>query len=608
MSAALPRSTRRQRRRASPLAALLVLTSRALLGAAAQPDLDLDRPQRRRGSRDPRQRRSRRPAVDGASQARGRGRRSADSDLGRAQGLRDRARVRAERRELQEARGARRRPRRPVRADDQADLLHADASSTFSGSTTRRTRASTCNRVSGPIAHMEGSWWLLPQDNGRILLVYELALDPGMPIPRFLVRATLKRDLPKVMSAVRERAEAAGREVTGEPRSRVRCGRRLWTSAKSHVVHGVEQRCDSGHRDAVAELLRFRGCGTLPRQRAAHPDPGARQQGPLHAAALRRQRLARRRRAVDVRHADDALGDPERLKSFDVLLVGCDFSQDGTAENPTLQALRAVAADPSNPAVILLTTKGSEYTAVQAIKSGAFDYVPKTLLGREQVLSAVQRAMLHRKGLLGTRGSTVTGVVRLFGYDMRRCLATRDSVSVHVAFSARARQGSRAEGAAPRPRRACRATRTSSASSRSSSCSTTSTITPSPRSTTSASRASTATSRWSTFRSGTWARSSTTRLAPAEALHYAREIAHGALDHSHRRRHPPRLEARQHHAARRRQRRADRLRHLALGACRNEREPGRRDARDRGHAVLHEPRASGRRRRRTSARTSTRSA
>ena len=65
------------------------------------------------------------------------------------------------------------------------------------------------NRVSGPIAHMQGTWWLLPEDNGRILLVYELALDPGMPIPRFLVRATLKRDLPKVLAAVRARAESA---------------------------------------------------------------------------------------------------------------------------------------------------------------------------------------------------------------------------------------------------------------------------------------------------------------------------------------------------------------------------------------------------------------
>jgi hypothetical protein len=67
------------------------------------------------------------------------------------------------------------------------------------------------NRVSGPIAHMQGSWWLLPQENGHTLLLYELALDPGLPIPRFLVRATLKRDLPKVVNAVRERAEAAAR-------------------------------------------------------------------------------------------------------------------------------------------------------------------------------------------------------------------------------------------------------------------------------------------------------------------------------------------------------------------------------------------------------------
>jgi ribosome-associated toxin RatA of RatAB toxin-antitoxin module len=67
------------------------------------------------------------------------------------------------------------------------------------------------SRVSGPIAHMQGTWWLLPQESGRTLLVYELALDPGMPIPRFMVRATLKRDLPKVVAAVRDRAEAVPR-------------------------------------------------------------------------------------------------------------------------------------------------------------------------------------------------------------------------------------------------------------------------------------------------------------------------------------------------------------------------------------------------------------
>jgi hypothetical protein len=62
-------------------------------------------------------------------------------------------------------------------------------------------------RVSGPIELLEGSWWLLPQDGDRTLLVYELAIDPGMPVPRFMVRATLKRDLPQVLAAVRERSE-----------------------------------------------------------------------------------------------------------------------------------------------------------------------------------------------------------------------------------------------------------------------------------------------------------------------------------------------------------------------------------------------------------------
>ena len=133
---------------------------------------------------------------------------------------------------------------------------------------------------------------------------------------------------------------------------------------------------------------------------------------------------------------DDVLGEHSRVQTFDVLLVACDFATDGTGDNPTLRALRAIAADPNNPAVVLLTTKGSEYSAVQAIKAGAFDYLPKALLSREQVLGAVQRALLARKGPVGGRSGGVAGMVRLFGYDMRRCLANRENVSVHVAFSA----------------------------------------------------------------------------------------------------------------------------------------------------------------------------
>jgi hypothetical protein len=65
------------------------------------------------------------------------------------------------------------------------------------------------NRVSGPIEQMDATWWLLPQSGGWVLAVYSLKVNPGLPVPRFFVRATLKRDLPKVLGAIRERAEAA---------------------------------------------------------------------------------------------------------------------------------------------------------------------------------------------------------------------------------------------------------------------------------------------------------------------------------------------------------------------------------------------------------------
>ena len=265
-----------------------------------------------------------------------------------------------------------------------------------------------------------------------------------------------------------------------------------------------------------------------------------------------------------------------------------------------------MAADPRNPAVILLTTKGSEYTAVQAIKSGAFDYIPKTLLGREQVLSAVQRAMLHRKGLLGARGSAVTGVVRLFGYDMRRCLATRDSVSVHVAFSAERGKEvvlkvlHRGRGSLSRDASFERlVTEFKLLYDIDDSC---------RRGDLRFPRHEPVLLHRDGVLSARAPRHAARRHAGAErgAALRARDRTR-ALDHPYGRRDPPRLEARQHHAARRRQRRADRLRHLAI----DERAEGRAGAdgrRDRRHAVLHEPRARRRRRRRRARATSTRSA
>jgi hypothetical protein len=63
------------------------------------------------------------------------------------------------------------------------------------------------HRVSGPIDVLDGNWWLVPQTDGSVLLVNELAIDIGLPIPRFLVRATMRREVPKMLTGIRDRAE-----------------------------------------------------------------------------------------------------------------------------------------------------------------------------------------------------------------------------------------------------------------------------------------------------------------------------------------------------------------------------------------------------------------
>lgn len=65
------------------------------------------------------------------------------------------------------------------------------------------------SHVSGPIDRMEGHWRLIPQDDGSILLLQRMTVNPGFPVPRFFVRNTLERDMPLVLGEIRHRAEAA---------------------------------------------------------------------------------------------------------------------------------------------------------------------------------------------------------------------------------------------------------------------------------------------------------------------------------------------------------------------------------------------------------------
>jgi hypothetical protein len=64
------------------------------------------------------------------------------------------------------------------------------------------------HRVSGPIAELDGTWWFIDEADGAVLLVYSLRLRLGLPVPKFFVRSTLRRDLPAILGAIRMRSEA----------------------------------------------------------------------------------------------------------------------------------------------------------------------------------------------------------------------------------------------------------------------------------------------------------------------------------------------------------------------------------------------------------------
>jgi ribosome-associated toxin RatA of RatAB toxin-antitoxin module len=72
----------------------------------------------------------------------------------------------------------------------------------------------TVERISGDLRILRGSWTL--QDDGDDTIAhYAVDLAPGIWVPRWIVRAALRRDLPKMLRALRTRAEFVQKQTPG---------------------------------------------------------------------------------------------------------------------------------------------------------------------------------------------------------------------------------------------------------------------------------------------------------------------------------------------------------------------------------------------------------
>jgi uncharacterized membrane protein len=61
-------------------------------------------------------------------------------------------------------------------------------------------------RIRGDLREMRGSWRLLTRNRGKHTIVrYRVYLDPGFYVPQWIVRLSLKRNLPAVLAALRKK-------------------------------------------------------------------------------------------------------------------------------------------------------------------------------------------------------------------------------------------------------------------------------------------------------------------------------------------------------------------------------------------------------------------
>jgi len=82
--------------------------------------------------------------------------------------------------------------------------------------------------------------------------------------------------------------------------------------------------------------------------------------------------------------------------SIDLVLLGAQCEESPELATRGLEALRDLLAREEVPPVVLITSGGNELSAVEAIRLGAADYLPRRLLNAQRLASSVRRALRPR--------------------------------------------------------------------------------------------------------------------------------------------------------------------------------------------------------------------
>jgi ribosome-associated toxin RatA of RatAB toxin-antitoxin module len=75
-------------------------------------------------------------------------------------------------------------------------------------------------RTSGAFSLAEGSWTLVKEQDGRFRYRYENTVDPGVPVPGFIIQYVLDTSLPKLVQEFRAEAESMARARARDAREK----------------------------------------------------------------------------------------------------------------------------------------------------------------------------------------------------------------------------------------------------------------------------------------------------------------------------------------------------------------------------------------------------
>jgi eukaryotic-like serine/threonine-protein kinase len=127
--------------------------------------------------------------------------------------------------------------------------------------------------------------------------------------------------------------------------------------------------------------------------------------------------------------------------SIDVVLLGVTCDESAEAAGSGLEQLRRLWAREDTPPVVLVATGGNELSAVEAIRLGAADYLPRRLLNAQLLGTAVRRALRPRQQRAAaaartTRTDADAAQLALPQYSIVRRLGESSRAVVYLAHSA----------------------------------------------------------------------------------------------------------------------------------------------------------------------------